>query len=374
MLALCGAQPAFADSRIPTTPVPWCGATTTQCIVAAADDGVPFFEGDLTRNVQATRFTNLGTVNYNVQLDLVGGGWLLDTTHVYSVTINTGSMYPWETFERGKNIVVARGGSALSNTVTITMNPTRMAYTDSGCSGSGACPSVADHLGTGYWEALIDDAGFATPAAYRNSLRDFDLAASADWISSPLQLDFATNTIILDVANAHFEPDGTTPFTGHAQFTLPNAMLSGLYNVDSPATLTAASFAVTSGSAAATTTLSIASDGVTVMIDNLTFSKRKLRIAGRTNPRRPARATARRVHATVGVINTTAATPRGSRIRGYVATCRTRGDIAIGSTRDSVGGAAIRVRGLVPGHRYRCGVQARSKAGRSRPRPVTIPA
>ena len=74
-------------------------------------------------------------------------------------------------------------------------------------------------------------------------------------------MNFETNTIIFDVANTHFESDGTTPFLGHIEVRLPNAMLSRLYNIDDPSTLRPGSFAVTTGGAPATTTLAIETGG-----------------------------------------------------------------------------------------------------------------
>jgi hypothetical protein len=68
-------------------------------------------------------------------------------------------------------------------------------------------------------------------------MRGFDLSTNAEWVSTPLQLDYATNSIVLDASNSHFENDGTTVFVGEAEFRIPFAMLSRLYNVDDPASL-----------------------------------------------------------------------------------------------------------------------------------------
>jgi hypothetical protein len=357
---------------IPSTPVPWCSATvTTQCIVSAHDGDVPVTEADPLLEVTSTRYVLDGATSFHVGVDRRGGGHLLDPTHAYDVTVNLGSTIAWETFERGHDVQVTRGGSATSQTVTFRMHPARMDYTDSGCGGTGTCPAVGQHLVTGYWEATVDDAGFATDATYRAALRGFDLATNADWVSSPLQMDFATNTITLDVSNAHLEPDGTTPFIGHAQFTLPFSMLLGLYGVDMPTTLTSSAFGVTGASSGTTTSVVVGASEVTVTLEGLTFSKHALRLYGHTFPARPSSLRARRTSRATARIVVGAAMQRGSRIRGYVATCSQGRHVTRGVTRDGIGSAVITVTGLRAGHAT-CVVRALSRAGRGVARAVLV--
>jgi len=228
------------------------------------------------------------------------------------IKLNTGAFYPEETFTSGRDVAVVRGGNAATGrTAQFTLMPGRIAYTNSGCGATGVCPHVAEHLIPGYLEGTMDDAGFATDPAYKSSLHDFDLSANIDWLSSPMQLDYATNTIKLDVSNAHFEPDGTTVFHGHVEFTLPNSMLTSLYNLDDPSSL--------------------------------------------------------------GVIRSTGSLKRGSKVRGYQATCATRGH-TITATSTLRGKLQLRVRGLHAGKRYRCTVRARSHAGLGIAGHVTISA
>ena len=57
-------------------------------------------------------------------------------------------------------------------------------------------------------------------------------------------------------------------------------MLSRLYGVDDPATLTASAFTVTAPGASASTSVVVGAGSVKVELDGITFSKRRLRIHG----------------------------------------------------------------------------------------------
>ena len=94
----------------------------------------------------------------------------------------------------------------------------------------------------GYLDGWVDDLDYIDDPDDGAAMRGFDLSTNADWVSSPLQLDYETNSIVLDASNSHFENDGTTVFVGEAEFRIPFAMLSRLYNVDDPASLTASAF------------------------------------------------------------------------------------------------------------------------------------
>jgi hypothetical protein len=301
-------------------------------------------------------------------VDKIAGGWTLDYGDTWTFNINTGSTAPSTTFSRGRNVEVTRGGTATSHTLQVQMQPVRMAY--GACNSSGGCPGLPTTLATGYLEGWVNDLSYVTDPGYAAAQRGFDLATNADWASTPPQLDFDTNSIVLDVANAHFEPDGTTVFVGEAEFRLPNAMLSGLYGVDDPASLTASAFRVSTGSGPAPTiTVVVGTGEVNVDIDNMTFSKRKLKITGDMRPRAPRNVTVRRTGRTTATLRFLKALPRGSKVRGYRVTCSSRGRIV----RKSAVGSPVRLTGLSTSL-WRCNVRATSRAGLGRWASFRIPA
>ena len=200
----------------------------------------------------------------------------------------------------------------------MTLKPVRMA--EGPCDSSGACPLLATSLRTGYLEVWIGDLDYLSSAADRAAMRGFDLATNAEWVSSPLQLDPTTRAIVLDVANAHWEPSGMVLFSGSAEFRLPFPMLSRIYRVDDPASLTPAAFAVTAGTGAAPdVTVAVGADDLKVTMSGLEFSKRRLQIKGDVKPGRPRDVRAARTTAAMGTIRFLKALPRGAKVRGYQA-------------------------------------------------------
>lgn len=149
-------------------------------------------------------------------------------------------------------------------------------------------------------------------------------------------------------------------------------MLSRLYEVDDPASLTAGSFTISGTGAAATTLVDIDSGGhvVHVAIEGMTFSKHRLRITGDMRPGGVRNLKATRVSGTVGKLKYDPAKSRGSKVRGYKATCRSdSGLVAGGSANDS----PLKVTGLSPGVKYRCTIWAKSRFGDGAKRGVDLP-
>ena len=358
VLVLAAAPAATAQT------LPACGgATTTTCVVSVErnDVTVPYPSGP-DYEILAMEIGPPANEDFYVNVARTGGAWTLDLADVWEIVLNTGSVAPSETFARARNVSVVRGGSATSRTVGFTFQPVRMA--DDSCNSNGVCPSVATRLLPGYLDAWVNDLSYIDDPADRAAMRGFDLATNADWVSSPLQLDWETNAIVLDAANAHFEPGGTTVFVGSAEFRIPNAMLQRLYGVDDPASLTAAAFRVSAGTGPApTVAVTVGSGEVHVRMTNITFSKRKLRILGDMRPRKPRDVRAVRVSATTGVVGFRKALPRGSKVRGYRALCLSGGQARRGQALRS----PVRIRNLTPGRGYRCSVRATSRAGLGRP-------
>jgi hypothetical protein len=360
LAALAIAPSAFA---IVLPPLPVCtGLVTTNCVVAVERNDVavpyPSSPGD-PYQVSAVKFPPADTQNFNFSIARTVGSWSLDSTDVWEVTLNTGSTYPAETFSRGRDVTVTRGGPAGSRTVKFTLSPVRIA--DDSCNSSGVCIAIANRMFTGYIDGWVDDLSYIDDPDDAAAMRGFDLSTNADWVSTPLKLDYVTNSIVLDASNAHFEPDGTTVFVGEAEFRIPFAMLSRLYGVDDPATLTASAFTVTAPGASATSSVVVDTGSVKVELDGITFSKRRLRIHGNMTPRSAKNLHALRTSSSTGLIVFTRAKPRGSKVRGYKATCRGGSHVVTSSsTRNR---SPIRVSGLRYGMSYKCTLRAKSKAG-----------
>jgi Fibronectin type III domain len=105
----------------------------------------------------------------------------------------------------------------------------------------------------------------------------------------------------------------------------------------------------------------------------MTFSRRKLEIRGYTQPLRPRNLSAERKTRTKGVIRSTGAKARGSKVRGYQAVCRPRSGGAVRAETRRQDPLPIRLAGLTPGKRYECTVRAKSRAGLGQAGTVVMP-
>lgn len=357
--ALAFAPSAFAGA----TTLPACvGPTSTECVVSVERNDVaqPYPGGGANPYViSAARLSAPSYQQFNFSIMRTVGSWTLDFSDIWEITLNTGSIYPAETFSRGRNVTVTRGGSAGLRTVKFTISPVRIA--DQACNSSGSCPSTASRTFSGYIDGWVDNLDYIDDPFDQAAMRGFDLSTNAEWVSTPLKLDYATNSIVLDASNAHYESDGTTVFVGEAEFRIPFAMLSRLYGVDDPSTLTAAAFQVTAPGASASTTVTVETGFVRVEIDGITFSKRRLRIHGDMTPRAAKGLRAKRTSSYTGLLGFTKAKPRGSKVRGYQATCRAGSHVVKSSSKKNR--SPLRVSGLRYGTKYTCTLRAKSKAG-----------
>ncbi len=356
-VALCAA-PAAAGAILPLC----SGGTPTTCVVSVKRDGItqPYPGGGGNPYViQALKLDPPSNEDFNFSIDKTVGGWTLELGVPWEITINTGAIAPSQTFSRGRDVTVTRGGVVGSRTVTFTLSPVRVA--DGGCNSMGVCGTHATTLRPGYLDGWVNDLSYITDPDDVAAMRGFDLSTNADWVSTPLKLDYVTNSIVLDASNAHFEPDGTTVFVGEAEFRIPFAMLSRLYGVDDPATLTASAFTVTAPGASASTSVVVGASSVKVELDGITFSKRRLRIHGDMTPRAAKDLRAIRTSSSTGLIGFTKAKPRGSKVRGYQATCRSGSHVLKPSSKQNR--SPLRVRGLRSGQSYTCTLRAKSKAG-----------
>jgi hypothetical protein len=367
-------------------PLPECDAdpaTNAPCVVEVKKNGVAFPYEDAdgpSEYATAQREKRDGTWWFDFFIWApppdTGAPWpfTLDPADRYSITINTKNILPGETFARGNDVEVDRQLDGLGHhLVTFEQNPVRAA--DDSCTGAGVCLMTANRTLPGYLDGHIDNLAYISDPDDEAAMSGFDLASNIDWVSSPLELDYLTDSIFLRVNNAHFESDGTTVFQGLAEFKLPFPMLRRLYHVDDPASLTSAAFSVTGAGGAATTTVEVDPSGETVRvdIDGITFSKKRLRITGDTRPTRPQNVDAVRVSAYRGRVTFDPAQSRGSRVREYRAYCRHQSRAGDFFSWKEGEDSPLVLRELKPGLRYECTVRARSRAGFGPAVRVTMP-
>ena len=369
----------FAPAAAADSTLAFCDLVTPAppCVVSVQKNGldIPYnaAPGGADDVVYATKFHITGdpTKHFYFNIAAPDGSWTLDTSDTYEISLDIGTADPGETFERGHDVTITRDLSDPNNQIiTFTQNPVLTA--DQGCNSMGSCDPVAGRTLTGYADGWIDDLAYIDDPLDRASMRGYDFATNADWSSSPPTLNYDTHAFILDIGNAHFLHDGTTPFIGSAEFRFPFAMLSRLYEVDDPASLAAGSFTISGTGAAATTVVDIDSGGhvVHVAIEGMTFSKHRLRITGDMRPGGVRNLKATRVSGTVGKLKFDPAKSRGSKVRGYKATCRSdSGLVASGSANDS----PLKATGLSRSVKYRCTIWAKSRFGDGAKRGVDLP-
>jgi fibronectin type III domain protein len=379
LLGLCAF--AFAPAALADTPIVDCDETTgPPCFVSITKNGTTPLEQNpiLDTGVEVITgltFVGSGTRYWQFSIQDEHGDYALNTSDTYEIVLDVGTANPAETFTRGKTVVVDRDLSVHNHhMVTFTMNPVRVAYSFNGCHANGTCDPRPDVLAPGYLEGWVDNLGFVTDPADEAAMQGWDLTASTDWISSPPTLNFDTHTFFVDVANSHCEePTGPacTPFVGSVEMTFPFAMLSHLYDVDDPASLGPTAFSFGGiGAGTATVTVNDAGHTVHVEITDLTFSKHRLKIVGNMRPGRVKNLEAIRVSGNAGKIKFDPAQSRGSKVRGYKATCKSgSGLVATGSADAS----PLKVTGLSPGVKYECKVWAKSRFGDGAKRGVDMP-
>jgi hypothetical protein len=230
LLVVAGAAVAVFAPAAPadtTTTLSVCGPVPAPpCVVSVKRNGlvIPYdaAPGGADDVVYATKFHITGdpTKRFYFNIAAPDGSWTLDVSDTYEISLNLGTADPGETFERGRDVTITRDLSDPGNQiVTFTQNPVLVA--DQGCNSMGSCDPVAGRTLTGYADGWIDDLAYITDPDDRAGMRGYDFATSADWSSSPPTLNYDTHTFILDIGNAHFLADGTTPFVGSAEFRFP---------------------------------------------------------------------------------------------------------------------------------------------------------
>jgi hypothetical protein len=153
-------------------------------------------------------------------------------------------------------------------------------------------------------------------------------------------------------------------FHGNVSIVIPNNFLKLVYGVDDPASLTSAGLDPDiSGKGGGTVT--VADLGTALRVDGtgLTFSKRNIKVhRGNIKPGKPGTLSADRMTAGKVKLSYVKAKSRGSKVRGYTATCIAKSGpkqvVTVNDRRPST-----TVTGLHANTAYTCKVRARSKAG-----------
>ena len=219
---------------------------------------------------------------------------------------------------------------------------------------------LRDGFVTGYVTNLVgsgldaDEIGFRTGYVY---------AYNAQTAPMPFY-DFDTHSLVVRLANPHLRSPGV-PATGSYETFIPYAMLTGVMNVPSPASLTGGTVVVSRSASGSTSavpfTLTHLPGGVRIEIPSVTYSSPTYRIRPkRTRPGPPRlRAVARTAPRTVRVAFRPPLANGGARVTKYVARCVT----AQGRTfTASKAASPIAVR--VPRRKVTCSVRAVNRIGK----------
>jgi hypothetical protein len=375
----------------------WCsdGAPAPCVLSASVDTGggpaTPVASGDPNWNVQTSLTTASGShdVLWNVTNQHGPDSYELgvaSTDDVWVLTLDLGPIVPRVVSMTGDNMTVTRqpqGGGDFH--VTITATPVRVTSgatngTNDDCDQSSwpwTCKGTAVTQRHGYLGGQVTDYNSWTDTAQRDSFYGMDFSTNIEATEIPPQItgdpSAGTAQLLINLANPHFWPDGSTVFHGFAHMRIPNRFLRVVYGIDDPASMTGSGLTATvtkpdgTISATGTTTVSqdAAADAMLVDATGITFSAKRLHIRrGVITPTRPTKLVAHRGTQTRGRIGFAKSRSRGSKVTGYYARCISldKKSVRTGSALAS----PIVIRHLVPGKRYDCQVRAKSRAGHSR--------
>lgn len=380
-LALAALGSAATGSARAQNDTYWCSAHPglDPCVVSASVDGSPIAADDPTYDVSAVPISASGAKS--VQWSVQGAGGPLPLGHTYSLSIDT-TVVPR---------VIDGAGAAMQDTrtelagnryeVTITGQPVEVTDQE-GCvfpAGGPSCSEVAPGPSTPTFSGEIDD--------FNSTVYTSDPLLPSNAVDSFYGMDMYTNitetglppTVInkpsglelqIQLADHHFQEDGTTLVQGNFFVHIPAAFLNAIFGINDPSSIQTDSLDASIG-AGTLTVVDHANGDVDVTVTGATFSPRTLDIqAGVITPARPGKLKVRRLAKTARIAFA-AAQPRGQIVTGYSGNCYARnGDIRLAFNGHR---SPLTVRHLRPGLRYRCYVAGHSKAGPGDARSFTIP-
>ena len=366
LVAIGGATPGSAEA----TDLKWCSDVGHgyPCIASATRAGVSV-KGDPTWSVLAQTLPISGDPSkYLLIYAQKDGGFDLEgDTAIWSVRVDLGARFiPRVASGHAHGVTVTRSHPA-DYFVTVTGRPVLMAGDCDQSQEPWTCPEVATSQTT-VLQAQVTDYAVWEDVDQRNAMYGMDYFDNIAAGSVPPQVVHDSSTgadaLLIEIANPHFEIDGTTVFHGHAELRIPNAFLKLAYEVPDPATMTGGSLlaTVSGGSGTVTTWQESGADAMRVQLDGVTFSRHNFLVRrGTIVPTRPGSVHAKRTATHRARVSFTNSKPRGARVTGYRATCTwPHGGHALTATATR---SPVVVRGLIAGHAYTCWVRAHSKAG-----------
>lgn len=359
-----------------TLPDDWCvdNANADPCVISATYDGNDLYTSS-TYAPWASALTAGGasTVQWSIQ-PLSASDLSAALGHTFSIKIST-SVVPREIDAFGDSMTYTRGGlSSGRYTVTITGQPVEVSD-QNGCTyppGGPTCSSVAPGPPSAYLQGEINDSNAtiyhdpSLPPGLVGSFYGMDMYTNIAETGLPPSLTQVNgqNELQIDLADHHFENDGTTVVRGNFYLRIPETFLSTYWGINDPSTLATDGLAATIGAGGGTLDVVVepGNTGVQVTISGMTFSRRKLRITlGHVTPHAPTHIKVTRPSRYSANVAFSKAKPRGQKVTGYQLKCAPNGG---GSTVIVKGKRSpLSVTGLGDPEGYRCKLRARSKAG-----------
>ena len=301
------ASPAQAD------PVPGIGAGWPTCGTAGDDDG-QYCVVSVTRNGLPADTRNCSVPGDYLEpyVDLIGAGdvrfgiyhWVVDDggcntllgdvppDDVWEFVVNTGAIVPREVYGHIDGVSFSTGGNPTDGyTFTLGLSPTPVAWYGftpghDYCSigNCGDETTVADLHYDGFVTGYVTDLAewpADQRAARTGMVRTYNAQDAAEYY------DYGTNSIVVQMANPHFDTDGTTVAQGTYDVYLPNAYLTSIMNIPDPTSLTGGSFTIRRSLSGTTTSVPVVltheAGGIRIRIDGITFSSPTYRIKPRAS-------------------------------------------------------------------------------------------
>ncbi|HET7734568.1 MAG TPA: fibronectin type III domain-containing protein [Nocardioidaceae bacterium] len=325
------------------------------CLISARLNGAPVPAGGPNFRVEMTGKLTIDTNKYFQWAINKVGVVPMQTSDVWKLTFDLGTMDPDYTEAYSGTPDVDRG----ANRITYTASP--VMYT-TGCDYNTdwpwVCPETADTselvLNGEVWDRNDEFIGFDR-SQNPQGVNGIFLETAPD----------GTEYLSSEMVNSHFLADGETVFNGQVRFRLPYRMLRESFNVPNPETMVASSLVGQINSSTANFDIMQDPDGGGVIVDvsNVHFSKKRLVVKrGNITPTRNRITKDVRVSGSKARLVFTKSKPRGAKVTGYTARCSRTGHTVTTQGRFDT----IVVAGLTPGKSYKCQVRAKSKAGASR--------
>lgn len=382
-LAVCAWALAAGNARAVHTNLPddWCvdNANADPCVVSATyDDGVTVHDLYVSSTyapwASAEGAGGAKTVQWSFQ-PLQASDLTAALGKTFSMTIST-SVVPREIDAFGDSMTYTRSGPSSGRyTVTVTGQPVDV-QDQNGCTyppGGPTCSSVAPGAPSAILQGEINDSNAtiyhdpSLPPGLVDSFYGMDMYTNIAETGLPPNLiqSNGQNELQIDLADHHFEQNGTTVVHGNFYLRIPETFLATYWGINDPNTLATDGLNASIGAGGGTLAVTVepGNTGVQVRITGMTFSRRKLKIKlGAVTPRAPTNVKASRTSGTTGKVTFTPAKPRGQKVTGYKLSCKAANGSTVtfkSRSRHSPFSVAL----LASGQAYSCNLRARSKAG-----------